>query len=184
MTSIRKADASPEEWAAHLEHVRQWRLKNLEHALAQRRAYCARPEVQEKRRLYDNRPDIQAKRLARNRTPEAKTAAKKRYRQRCAEDPTLQKRRNAFNRKLRTGFDEKLVATLVLKQGNRCAICQVSFDERQMHADHCHDTNRPRGLLCRHCNNIDGLLSSVGMDVVQFAHRLVSYRKCPPALNV
>ncbi len=41
-------------------------------------------------------------------------------------------------------------------QGNSCAICRRSFADiptRQIHTDHCHVTNKFRGILCVHCNH-------------------------------
>lgn len=48
-------------------------------------------------------------------------------------------------------------------QGKRCAICQRRFIMRGVqkmapHVDHCHSTNRVRGLLCGDCNTALGLL--------------------------
>lgn len=40
-------------------------------------------------------------------------------------------------------------------QDGRCAICGK---KRKLCVDHCHDTGRIRGLLCRHCNMALGLL--------------------------
>lgn len=42
------------------------------------------------------------------------------------------------------------------QQGGKCAICGFKPDllngDRMLSADHCHDTNSPRGLLCNNCN--------------------------------
>lgn len=43
-------------------------------------------------------------------------------------------------------------------QGNRCKLCGVHEDERQLVVDHCHDTGEVRGLLCSHCNQGIGFL--------------------------
>ena len=42
-------------------------------------------------------------------------------------------------------------------QNGRCAICNVN-QESNLDVDHCHKTNKVRGLLCRKCNNAIGLL--------------------------
>ncbi len=49
-------------------------------------------------------------------------------------------------------YDEMLEA-----QGGVCAICGECPDEG-LAVDHCHDTGRVRGLLCRNCNSGIALL--------------------------
>ena len=50
-------------------------------------------------------------------------------------------------------------------QGHRCAICRAVFSETQpgrwgprdtRHIDHCHDTKKVRGIVCRSCNLLLG----------------------------
>lgn len=45
------------------------------------------------------------------------------------------------------GFDE-----LLNDQSGRCAVCNKPLDEH-LHVDHCHKTNKVRGLVCGKCNN-------------------------------
>ena len=43
--------------------------------------------------------------------------------------------------------------TFVIKQNNKCAICRDDPDEgKPLSVDHCHATNKIRGLLCQKCN--------------------------------
>ena len=39
-------------------------------------------------------------------------------------------------------------------QNNKCAICKTDTPKGKggWHVDHCHETNKFRGLLCHHCN--------------------------------
>lgn len=37
-------------------------------------------------------------------------------------------------------------------QKGRCAICGEKVTDRPLDVDHCHKTNRVRGLLCHRCN--------------------------------
>ena len=39
-----------------------------------------------------------------------------------------------------------------LKSVNKCQICGKSQTGRQLNIDHCHKTNKVRGLLCDSCN--------------------------------
>lgn len=38
------------------------------------------------------------------------------------------------------------------KQGGRCAICENNLEIDKLNVDHCHTTNKIRGLLCDQCN--------------------------------
>jgi hypothetical protein len=46
-------------------------------------------------------------------------------------------------------------ARLVLAQNGCCAICKLGLS---LSIDHCHLTNKVRGLLCRNCNTALGML--------------------------
>lgn len=48
---------------------------------------------------------------------------------------------------------QKDYETLWEKQAGRCKICDKAFkDIKRPSVDHCHDTGRVRGLLCKQCN--------------------------------
>ncbi|MFI8815745.1 MULTISPECIES: endonuclease VII domain-containing protein [unclassified Streptomyces] len=53
---------------------------------------------------------------------------------------------------------------LLEAQGGKCAICEKRAEEvidkvsRRLAVDHCHDTGKVRGLLCRVCNTAIGQL--------------------------
>ncbi len=65
------------------------------------------------------------------------------------------KRQNA-ERVRKTGWTPKMVAAALESQGGRCAICETSLCRGRgptgLHADHDHNTQAVRGLLCGHCN--------------------------------
>lgn len=55
----------------------------------------------------------------------------------------------------RTGFTPLLFEQTLQLQGHRCAICQHDLRQlksKSVHADHCHASGAPRGVLCHHCN--------------------------------
>ena len=56
------------------------------------------------------------------------------------------------------GLSKNQVEEMILNQNNSCSICDVSFNEKNMHIDHCHKTNKVRALLCNKCNQAIGLL--------------------------
>lgn len=46
-------------------------------------------------------------------------------------------------------------------QGGKCAICHTTPNTQRygvFHVDHCHATGKVRGLLCRGCNNVLGVV--------------------------
>lgn len=55
----------------------------------------------------------------------------------------------------RTGFTTSLFDDALELQAHRCPICRVdlrTLPPKRVHADHCHLTGQPRGVLCHHCN--------------------------------
>jgi hypothetical protein len=55
------------------------------------------------------------------------------------------------------GLTESDVAQMLKKQGCQCLICDININAGY-HIDHCHSTNKVRGLLCQKCNQAIGLL--------------------------
>lgn len=55
------------------------------------------------------------------------------------------------------GLTRDTFATLLSSQSSRCCICQCALTEATSHIDHCHKTNRVRGLLCGPCNRGIGI---------------------------
>lgn len=60
--------------------------------------------------------------------------------------------------KRRYGITPEQYDVLKLKQNNQCAICLSPPEGCRLSVDHCHKTGRIRGLLCRQCNAVLGLL--------------------------
>lgn len=55
------------------------------------------------------------------------------------------------------GLSEDQVQTMLVDQGNACAICSADI-ATGYHIDHCHTTGKVRSLLCSRCNQAIGLL--------------------------
>ena len=53
--------------------------------------------------------------------------------------------------KKRFGFSKEQLDNMVVEQNGCCKVCKKPFLERPR-VDHCHTTNKVRGLLCHHCN--------------------------------
>lgn len=60
---------------------------------------------------------------------------------------------------------------LVIEQDSRCAICGIKTEN--FHIDHCHITNKVRGLLCCKCNPGLGYFS----DSVELLEKAIIYLK-------
>lgn len=56
--------------------------------------------------------------------------------------------------RLRTyGITQQEYDALILKQNGNCAICKLDLDMgKRTCIDHCHETNKVRGILCWTCN--------------------------------
>jgi hypothetical protein len=61
--------------------------------------------------------------------------------------------------KLRYGMDMADYDAMVIAQNNLCAICNQPQARRNLAVDHCHQTNRVRGLLCDKCNLALGMIN-------------------------
>ena len=146
------------------------------------------PELEGERYNGGNCPEcVKITKAAYNeRTRERRLAEMKKYRERNADKL---KRQNAewvkTNRDRvrcsnlrRTGFTLKLKQACIEAQKNLCAICGVdltTLPARQVHADHCHETGQPRGVLCHHCNT--GLGGFV--DRIDLLEKAIAYLKNP-----
>lgn len=59
------------------------------------------------------------------------------------------------------GVDKFMFEAMYFEQDGKCLVCD---DREAMLVDHCHETGRPRGLLCRGCNTMLGFIESDKMD--------------------
>jgi hypothetical protein len=112
------------------------------------------------RRKYAN-PEERARRKERmkaRRDTDPDYAARERLRMaERRKDPEYvsRERKRLFNRRAGGVFPEHVFVLALSLQNNRCAICQIdlgALPRRQVHRDHCHTTNTPRGVLCHWCN--------------------------------
>lgn len=62
---------------------------------------------------------------------------------------------------------------LLIKQINKCAICDSSFTslKKNPFVDHCHKTGKVRGLLCTQCNTLLGMAK----DEIDLLYKAISY---------
>lgn len=101
---------------------------------------------------------IRQKAYRKNRNPQTESAKRQRRnklaRERFAANPWDHRDRQ-WRRQYGIGLEDYL--TLLERQGGGCAICHGEPNGRGLfHVDHCHSTNRVRGLLCAKCNLLLG----------------------------
>lgn len=53
--------------------------------------------------------------------------------------------------------------------------CQVCGSTKNLHLDHCHSTNKVRGVLCRGCNTLLGRLGDNKKSVSQKCNSFLNY---------
>lgn len=117
-----------------------------------RRSRCKTCEsARHTRYVAANRDKVNAKRKQSQSAPEVRARLAQRQREKRKQDP---ERFRAHDRKKLYGIGRAEWERLLQEQGGRCAIC---FREAPMAVDHCHQTGKIRGLLCRPCNCAIGL---------------------------
>lgn len=84
-------------------------------------------------------------------------------------------RKNQIKRRYGITYNEYL--EMILKQGNKCKICEFQFTNDKMGGkpfiDHCHNTGKVRGILCHSCNIAIGNLK----DSVELMEKAIQYIK-------
>jgi len=86
---------------------------------------------------------------------ENKVAVKEYEAKRLVKDPMFRRKRWL---KFKYGITIEDYDNMLLEQGSLCAICNLPMEEKDICIDHCHKTNKVRGLLHRTCNAAIGLL--------------------------
>ena len=62
------------------------------------------------------------------------------------------KRRKNNHIKTKFGININQYQLMLQEQNNVCYICNTKDKSSLLAVDHCHTTNKVRGLLCRNCN--------------------------------
>jgi hypothetical protein len=140
--------------------------ENKERKRAYQLARYQDPEKRARIRLYmldyNKRPEVKARIAKGDKRPERVT-----------------KRRDGRRAK-RSGIGPQMFHALLMIQKGKCAICNATF-VGMPNADHDHDNQKPRGLLCRWCNVAEGYIKKTGLTPTGFAQRLEQYLANPPA---
>lgn len=86
------------------------------------------------------------------------------------------KHAHRYSRKKRSskyGISLEEYEALCTSQHNKCAICRKEELKRSLAIDHCHKTNKVRGLLCSKCNRGIGFFS----DNIEILEAAIAYLK-------
>lgn len=94
--------------------------------------------------------------------------------------PKNKHKTQAYHRFMRSGITPEIFDKLLAIQDYKCAICQRAVG-KSAHGDHCHDTKKPRGILCGSCNRAEGIIKRSGLDAAEFGRRLTQYLADSPA---
>lgn len=175
----RKTPMTPEQRERRKAQVREYNARP--EVKARKLAHQQQPEQAARRAAYYQRPEVKAKYVERNSSPEHKAYMAE---WRKSEQGKRSLKGNSLKNSTEGAFELELWLKLMDKQGGACAVCRRDFDlsnPRLVHADHCHDTKKARGLLCQECNCSEGQIKKTGLPPEEFGRRLSAYLSNPPA---
>lgn len=114
------------------------------------------------------------------RRPKRKGKQSAEQKKRYATDVEFRKARAEYNLQVKYGIDRAKWREMFAAQGGKCPVCDDVLRGEEMvrpsPVDHCHVSDRVRGLLCSRCNRA---LGCVG-DSIEILERLIAYlRRCP-----
>ena len=128
---------SKEQKAAYMkEYMKEYREENKEQIAAYKKEY-----------YEENKEQIAAwNKEYREKNKEQIAAYMKEYMKEYIITPTIR-------RKWRYGISSEDYDAMLEEQDNKCKICLGEFNDQTVtNIDHCHTTNKVRGILCPHCN--------------------------------
>lgn len=133
---------TPEQRAIRAARMKKWRAQNPERANAHARAATARLTPEERQRRKEWSKEYWKR-----------TRVERRKCQRAWEKANPSKVRNSYY-KTNYGISLADYDALLLSQSGGCAICCAAKGSKTMRlaVDHCHTTEKVRGLLCVRCN--------------------------------
>lgn len=168
--------------AKRLNNHQRWREKNRERDLEKKRAHYAenKEALREKAKEYRlaNKDLVSQRRKAYYEANRAKILAECKARR--TGKPRGEKERN--NGLKPTGFTLRMKEQAIEVQSGKCGICGVdlkSIPEKHIHADHCHISGTPRGVLCISCNHGLGRFK----DDIERLRSAINYLMYPPLMS-
>jgi len=132
-------------------YQKEWRIKNLDKVKAQQKIYRLK-----------NKKQIALRNSIWQKEYESKNPHKKQRRYFLTK---------VANIGVVLSFEE--YKNMTINQNGLCAICGNTDNGRELSIDHCHKTNKVRGLLCKKCNSAIGFLS----DDIGLLEKAIMYLK-------
>lgn len=85
---------------------------------------------------------------------DCKNAKARQWRKDNPENVARHKERHKwYLKERRYGVTQEQYELMLKEQNNRCKLCDNKFkNTKETHIDHCHNSNKVRGLLCNSCN--------------------------------
>lgn len=154
-TKAREARWKAENAARYKETKHRWYEKNKD-----KESYKAR--IAETSRMWNETPRGRAK----------KCASSKKYN--AAHPQKVQKRKMDWHYRSKYGITVAERDRLFEEQGKRCRLCRSDSSSRKgFHVDHCHATQKIRGIVCHSCN----LLLGHSRDSIAILEAAIAYLK-------
>ena len=88
----------------------------------------------------------------------------------------MRSKQSMFIVKYKYNLSKKDLENMIVNQNSSCKICQTPFIDNKFTIDHCHTTNKVRGLLCLNCNSGMGLLKD-DIEIMQSAIKYLNKYK-------
>jgi len=137
------------------ENMRLWYLKNRESVLKNRKEYRKNNQIKINKYLNENKERINSN--------------SRKYYKENKKDLYIYKRNYLLKKKYGIDFKEKLC--IYSNQMKKCLICNKEYPINKLMVDHCHNSNKIRGLLCRKCNLAIGCF----YDDIKILNRAIVY---------
>ena len=133
-----------------------WRRRTIRTRRFWRRAVAFSNEQHRKR--YAEDPEYRARKLAENRAWRTghRDELNAQWLERWSMDSEFRERRRARYRLKKYGLATEDHQRMLAEQNGVCAVCKRNSD-RELCVDHCHATQKVRGLLCWKCNTGIGM---------------------------
>lgn len=137
-----------------LTKYQRYRLKDLDEYRKKKREWAKTEEQREKRTLY------MREWREKNRGQHNKLARESHLRNRSKPENVLYRKNYHYKTKYGISYEE--FQEMLLKQNNKCYLCDVTL--KKPHLDHSHETKKVRKILCVGCNTMLGRVEKIGTD--------------------